>query len=145
MGLTTQIASTITVAGKTSRGTIVVIGNLKIKPVRSYAVITNENYDLLGILDAIKDFNTISDMNRESGIIILVNKLNKLTPQQITYLMECALSYPSRVRSLLAAILEIMDSSLDLSVLKTSLKPLSKYKWGITATVLPNATKWNII
>lgn len=145
MGLTTQIPFTIVLASKSRRSTLLVIGNLKIKPVRSYADVTNDNYHLLGILDAIKDFNTISDMNRQSGITILTNKLKTLTPQQILEIIECALSYRPRVRSLLGAILELMDSSLDLTVLKKSLKPLSKYKWGITAKILPNATKWNII
>ncbi len=145
MGLTTQVPSTIVIASKTSRGSIAVIGRMKIKPVRSYADITNDNYFLLGILDAIKDFNTISDMNRESGIIILTSKLKTLTPQQTIDLIQCALSYQPRVRSMLGAILETMDSSMDLGVLKSSLNPLSKYKWGITAKFLPNATKWNII
>ncbi len=60
MGLTTQMSFIVTLATKSRRATIIEIGNVKIKPVRSYADVTNDNYNLLGILDAFKDFSPLS-------------------------------------------------------------------------------------
>ena len=63
MGLTTQMPFTIVLASKSRRSALLVIGNLKIKPVKSYVDVTNDNYYLLGILDAIKDFNNIPNLH----------------------------------------------------------------------------------
>ena len=143
MGLTTQIPAIIIMASK-SRRKAVDIGNIKIKPVKSYTNVTNENYKLLGILDAVKDFKTIPDTDIKSVISILKNQLNQLTEAERKYLTQYALDYPPRVRALLGAILEIVDNSLDLIELKKSLSPLSTYKTGITTALLPNAIKWNL-
>ena len=143
IGLTTQMSFVVIIASKSRRGTVLTIGNIKIKPVKSYARVTDENYYLLGLLDAIKDFNQIPDMDAKSVISLLVNKLKKLTPQQITNLIQNALFYPPRTRALVGAILETMDNSLDLTLLKKSLNPLSKYKLGMVNNFLPTATHWN--
>lgn len=144
MGLTTQIPFTIVVATKTRRSEII-IGKVKIKPTRSYADVTNENYKLLGILDALKDFKIIPDIDRMSAVIILKKKIKELDTNEIYELMRYALNYPPRTRALLGAILEIiMGNSFDLTVLKKSFSSLSQYKMGITTNILPNATKWNL-
>lgn len=143
MGLTTQFAFTILVATKTRRSQIV-IGKIKIKPVRSYVDVTNDNYKLLGILDAIKDFKIIPDIDRTSATIVLRNKLKELTLAEIGDMIQYALNYPPRTRALLGAILETMDNSMDLTILKKSLSPLSNYTMGITPKILPNAAKWNL-
>ena len=145
MGLTTQVPFTIVVATKTRRSEVV-IGKVKIKPIRSYADVTNENYKLLEILDALKDFKIIPDINRMSAITILKNKIQELSTDQIRNLIECALNYPPRTKALLGAILEIgANNSLDLTTLRKSFSPLSRYDMGITTNILPNAAKWNLI
>lgn len=143
MGLTTQMPFTIDVASKMRRSEVV-IGKVKIKPVKSYVDVTNANYKLLGILDAIKDFKNIQDINRTSAILILRNKLKELTSEDLRNTIRYALKYPPRARALLGAILETMDNSLDLTMLKKSLNPLSQYTMGVTSRILPNAAKWNL-
>ena len=106
MGLTTQVPFTVVVATKTRRSEVV-IGKVKIKPIRSYADVTNENYKLLEILDALKDFKIIPDINRMSAITILKNKIQELSAEQTRNLIECALNYPPRTKALLGAILEM--------------------------------------
>jgi hypothetical protein len=143
MGLTTQVPFVITIASKTRRA-FTSINYLTIKPAKSYVEVTDDNYKLLGILDAIKDFNTISDINNELGITLLINKLRVLSPNETTAIMQYALEYPPRVRALLGAMLEIMDKSLALNTLKSSLNPLSKYNYGIKNDILPNALDWQL-
>jgi Family of unknown function (DUF6088) len=143
MGLTTQIPFTIVVATKTRRSQIV-IGKVKIKPVRSCVDVTNDNYKLLGMLDALRDFKIIQDINRTSAIIVLRSKLKELTSAEIRDMIQYSLNYPPRTRALLGAILETMDDSLDLIVLRKNFSPLSQYIMGITPKMLPNALKWNI-
>ena len=144
MGLTMQFPFHLTVASKTRR-TKVSIGKMSINPVKSYANITNENYYLLGILDAIKDFNRIPDMDSDSVITILTNRLKELNPEKTKEIIEYALKYPPRVRALLGAIVENAGIKSELGLLKESLSPLSKYKYDIKNNVLTNASKWNLI
>jgi hypothetical protein len=146
MGLTTQISSIIEIAS-TSRRAITSISNLKIKPTRSYVRITNENYELLEILDAIKDFKKIPDMDKKSVIKILTVKLNGIDTKRINNIIDYSLFYPPRVRALLGAILDnsIFSSKKELQILKNNLNPLTKYEYRIKENILPNAQKWNII
>jgi hypothetical protein len=144
MGLTTQFPFIITLASKARRANLVVIGNIKIKPVRSYAVVTNDNYVLLEILDALKDFRIIPDIDRQSATKLLTAKLQTLTSKQTEGLIKYALNYPPRVCAFLGAMLEMIDNSLNLNELRTKINPLSKYKMGITTNILPNSLKWNL-
>lgn len=143
MGLTTQVPFIVTIASKTRR-TFVSIGNLKIKPAKSYADITNDNYYLLGILDAIKDFNSIPDKDSHSVVTILSNKIKELSIEETDKLLQFALQYPPRVRALLGAIVEKSGKTWALDTLKKSLNPLSTYKYAIKDTVLTNLDNWNL-
>jgi acyl-CoA hydrolase len=115
---------------------------MTIKPAKSYVDVTNDNYYLLGILDAIKDFNRISDRDNKSVIVILTNKIRALSAEKTTELIEYALKYPPRVRALLGAIMEYTGKVVELDPIKKSLNPLSTYKYGIENGVLTNLSKW---
>lgn len=143
MGLTTQIPKTIKVASKTKRITTT-IGNTQLKPVKSYVDVTNKNYRLLEILDALKDFKTIPDLNMESAITILMNKLDKLSDKDRLKIVKYALQYPPRTQAILGAILELSDLKNNLESLKANLNPLTKYNLGIKESILPTAPYWNI-
>src|SRR5690625_796452 len=67
MRLTTQNPNKIKVASRDKKIKISK-GSLKVSPVKSYVDVTEKNYPLLGILDALKDFNRIPDLNRNDGI-----------------------------------------------------------------------------
>ncbi|RKY56746.1 MAG: hypothetical protein DRP89_00790 [Candidatus Neomarinimicrobiota bacterium] len=143
MGLTTQIPKEISIASSKKR-IYISKGNIKAKAVKSYVEVTNENYKLLELLDALKDFKKIPDLNKKSAISILTNKILELTDKQIKELIEIALEYPPRVRAFLGALLENIDENRDTKSLDNSLNPLSEYELGLTKDILPTIEKWNI-
>jgi len=145
MGLTTQVPRNIKIASRDKRITVSV-GNIKGNPVKSYVDVTDKNFSLLEILDALKDFKKIPDLDKNSGIKIISNQLKKLGTIEIKQLIDCALSYPPRVRAFLGALLEQINFSIDseLKILIKSLNPLSEYNYGINKKTLPTITNWNI-
>lgn len=143
MGLTTQVPKTIKVASKLKRVTTK-IGKTQVKPVKSYVDVTNENYYLLEILDALKDFKTIPDLDKKSTITILKNKISKLSKDDLAKMIGYALNYPPRTAALLGAILEFAKIEEGLENLKKNLNPLTNYKLGIKKEILPSAPKWKI-
>jgi DNA-binding Lrp family transcriptional regulator len=144
MGLTTQVPKTIKVASKVKRVTTK-IGKTQVKPVKSYVDVTNENYYLLEILDALKDFKIIPDLDKKSAITLLKNKISKLTENDLSKMVRCAIKYPPRAKALLGAILEFSKNQSSIEDLKANLNPFTSYKLGLKEETLPTATKWNII
>ncbi len=142
MSLTTQVPNTIKVASRDKKIKISK-GNLKASPVKSYVDVTEENYQLLGILDALKDFNRIPDLDKKSGIKILLEIIKSFNAEELKVLIKSALSYPPRVKAFLGALLESIGSLEELKVLKQNLNPLSEYNYSIDA-ILPTAKNWNI-
>jgi hypothetical protein len=145
LSLTTQMASTTKIATNRNLKKIN-IGWLKTNSVKAYAEVTEENYPLLGILDALKDIKSIPDSSASNAIKILMPKIKVLKKNDIENLIKYALQYPPRVRALLGAILEnIFRNKFDLLTLKSSLNPSTNFKLGIKNTVLPTTQNWNII
>ena len=144
LGLTTQMAFTYTIASRSKRI------NPKIKKIKTYSVksyvdVTNKNFRLLGLLDALKDFNKIMDINRRSAIIILTTHLKKLTLSQQKEITKYALSYPPRTRAFLGALFENIDiNSPNLKVLENSLNPFSEFRFLLNTSILPTVKNWNI-
>ncbi|MCF6242847.1 MAG: DUF6088 family protein [Bacteroidales bacterium] len=143
MGLTTQIPKNISIASSKKR-IYISKGNIKASAVRSYVDVTDENYKLLELLDAIKDFKKIPDLDKESAVKILQNKILELNNKQKKELIKIALEYPPRVRAFLGALIENIDNKTNLIILNESLNPLSEYNLEITKDILPTAEKWNI-
>lgn len=144
LGLTTQVPKTIKISSRDKR-IFASIGNLKGKPVKSYIDVSDKNYYILEILDALKDFKQIPDMDKKSGLLLLADRIKKWEKKDKTLLIKYALKYPPRVRAILGAILENFITSEDVKPLKESLNPLSQYEYNIAETILPNAKNWNII
>jgi hypothetical protein len=143
MGLTTQVPNTIKVASRVKR-VITKIGKTQVKPVKSYVDVTNENYYLLEILDALKDFKIIPDLDKKSAIALIRNKICKLSQNDQSKMIRYALKYPPRATALLGAILELSKKKNGLESLRTNLNPLTTYKLGIKKETLPTAAEWNI-
>lgn len=143
MGLTTQIPKEISIASSKKR-IYISKGNIKASAVKSYLEVTDDNYKFLELLDAIKDFKNIPDLNKKSAIKILTNRILVLNNKQKKELIEIALEYPPRVRALLGALLENIKENINTKSLDNSLNPLSEYKFGITKEILPTIEKWNI-
>lgn len=141
LGLTTQIPANIQIAGRARRN-LSGISFMKINSVKSYADVSEDNYQMLGFLDAMKDLKQIPDLDMRSALTIFKTRIKALTGERqlITY----ALLYPPRVRALLRAILEEIQSDLDLTPLKESLNPLTKFNLGFNNSLLKTASNWNI-
>src|SRR5690606_6304205 len=60
LSLTTQIPKSIKIASRNKRITVS-NGNVKASPVKSYVDVTDKNFYLLELLDALKDFKKIPD------------------------------------------------------------------------------------
>jgi hypothetical protein len=144
LGLTTQMAFRIKIA---SRGKRINInrGALKADAVKSYAEVNNNNYEILGLLDAFKDIKRIPDCSVYQAIRRLSAIIQELDDKQIDSMIKYALVYPPRVRALVGAVLQnIGFTGKTLDKLKNSLNPLSTLKFGIKETELPTKNNWYI-
>jgi len=143
LGLTTQVPKSIKIASRDKR-IAVSNGNVKASPVKSYVDVTDQNFYLLELLDSLKDFKKIPDLDKSSAIKILLTKLREINSTETKLLIKCGLAYPPRVRSFLGALLENINTESDLTTLKTSLNPLSEYEYGISEKQLATVENWNI-
>jgi len=143
LGLTTQISKSIKVASR-DKEIKATIGNLKIRSTKSYTNITEDNYQLLQILDVIKDFKKIPDKDDTVSIGRLTALITTLTPSQTEKIIKLATKYPPRVAALLGAIISSFAPFKDLTVLQKRLNPFTSYNFGINATLLPTVGLWNI-
>lgn len=144
LGLTTQIPKSYKVASWNKRITTQ-IGNIQIKPVKSYTDVNNDNFYLLEWLDVLKDFKTIPDIDRDMAIAFILNKINQFEENDKERMIRFALKYPPRVRALLGAIFELFKSNNNYRILQSNINPLSVYDYGITQKQLPTIKYWNII
>ena len=141
--LTTQIPSQIKIASYNKR-IYIKQGVLKADAVKSYAKVTNSNFKLLGILDALKDIKKIPDSKVANSVLLIDRLIAALNANQIKNLIKYALLYPPRVRALLGSIIENLDGNIEIEELRNSLNPLSKYKIGLNEKDLPTVINWNI-
>jgi predicted transcriptional regulator of viral defense system len=143
LDLTTQMAFRIKIASRSKRININ-RDALKADAVKSYAEVTDANYELLGFLDAIKDIKKIADCSPSQAVKLISNKISALDGKQITELIKYSLVYPPRVRALVGAMLDNLQLNTDTSKLKESLNPLTKIKVGLKEADLPTIKNWNI-
>jgi len=143
LGLTTQIPQIIKIASREKEIKVNKV-NLKIKPAKSYVDVTNNNFQYLEILDVIKDFARIPDLNIKNGIQVLLNLLLKLNGKEVGRLVNYSLKYPPRTRALLGALLEQNEQKKFLEELQESLNPLTEYSFGIKKDILPTVENWKI-
>lgn len=143
LGLTTQMAFRVKIACRQKR-IYVNRGAIIATPVKSYADVTDSNYEILGYLDALKDLKIIPDSNPNTVVTILIEKTKKMNDVRIKEMIQYALLYPPRVRALLGAILEQLDKKKELKKLKDSLNPLSQFLLGVKEKTLSTAAGWNI-
>ncbi len=144
MGLTSQMAFRIKIA---SRGKRININreNLKADAVKSYAEVTDNNYETLGLLDAFKDIKKIPDCSVAQAIKRLSTIVKELNNKQTESFIKYTLMYPPRVRALVGAVLENIGSkSKSIDKLKESLNPLTTIKLGIRESELLTKSNWFI-
>jgi hypothetical protein len=142
-GLTTQVPAVIKIASRDRRISINT-STLKATAVKSYVDVTNENYQLLGFLDALKDLKQIPDVDLENALRILKSQISALRPPQRQAMIDYALAYPPRVRALLGAMLTDLKLKEDTDRLRDSLNPLTTFDMSIDDRLLPGASDWHI-
>lgn len=143
MGLTTQVPKVIKVASRDKR-IITTVGNIRVKPVKSYAEVTNENYRYMELLDVLKDFKNIPDKEVSQTIRFLLEKIRSMLLPDREKLIEMALRYPPRVRAFLGALLTQLYPGEKFPALYNSLNPLTKFDLGLQKNTLATAEYWNI-
>lgn len=144
LGLTRQMAFTVKIASQSKRISIN-RGRLKAVPAKSYVEVTENNYQILGILDAFKDIKKIPDCSVKNAIKRLSSILKKLSNTQKAQLINYARRYPARVKALVGAVLESLDySNESLDALRKELNPFTKIKLGIKDELLSTRKNWNI-
>lgn len=143
LGLTTQMAFRIKIASRSKRISIN-RGSIKADAIKSYAEVTDANYELLGFLDAVKDIKKIPDCSVKQAVKIISGKISSLNNKQVKELITYALLYPPRVRALVGAMVENLKIKANVTPLKESLNPLSKTKLGLKEIDLPTIKNWNI-
>lgn len=146
LGLTTQVPNTIRVASF-NRRINAKVGNLEVTSVKSYVAITRNNVHLLQLLDVIKDFKNIPDLDKRKGVFFLRKQLEKLSPNEEVKLVNYAKKYPPKVGAFLGALLEFINKrkySYAITILKETINPSSRYEFGVSKEVIPSALNWNI-
>jgi hypothetical protein len=143
LGLSTQMAFKIKIA--TKKNSIKInLGSLQVSSVKSYVEVTDQNYQLLGFLDALKDVKRIPDCSVLQAVKRMVFLIKALSSDEQNEMVQYALYYPARVRALLGAIVENLNLKNDLNELKNSLNPLTKINLSIRESDLPTIKNWNI-
>jgi len=143
LGLTTQVPKVIRLASR-DKEIKTKIGNLIIKPAKSYVPVTRKNVPLLQLLDVMKDFKNIPDMDKKKGIDFLKERIENLSDEDKGKLTNFAKAYPPKARALLGAILEILSLYELSESLKETINYLSSYEFGISEKTLPSISNWNI-
>lgn len=144
LGLTIQVPFRTKIATKVRKNSID-RELVKVDFVKSYCEITDDNYQLLGLLDAMKDIKDIPDSSVSNSVSVLSSLLRKLSDRELSMIVEYSLNYPTRVKALLGAILEeVVVTPKLLKTLKDNVNPFSKISIGIGGRTLPTSKNWNI-
>ena len=143
LGLTTQVPKNIKVASR-DRRIITTVGNIQVKPVKSYVDVTDDNYYLMELLDVLKDFKTIPDTDKSQTIRFVLKKIKAFPGKERDRFIKIAIKYPPRVRAFAGALLSEISNKLPVRELKESINPLSTFKFGISNKQLSQIKFWNI-
>ncbi len=143
MGLTTQVSNVLVIA-RNGRLPAKEINGYKVKFVSQSIKINQKDIPLLQLLDALRDIKDIPNTSVNKSIKVLVFSLKILSSAELKQLIHLSLQYNPATRALLGAIIENYFSSINLTELKRTLNPLTKYKIGINAQTLPNLENWNM-
>ena len=141
MGLTTQISSKIVIGAARYRRPLK-RGGYEISYTAQPNEITEDSIPLLRILDALKNIKKIPAATPDDVVRNIQRQLENLTENERSSLIGYAINYPPAVRALTGAILECLDR--DSARIKETLNPFTKYSLGISESLLPNKSNWNI-
>lgn len=142
LALTTQISSVIMVGTNVSRRPLS-RGQYKITFLLQPNRIIKEDIPLLVILDALRLIKEIPGSTPDEAMSQITVWIKDLSGTDRNRLLELCRAYKPYVRAQLGAIFEYLDFPVE-DLLET-LNPVTRYKLGISPTVLPTIKNWNIV
>lgn len=113
--------------------------------IEQHAPINNKTVPSLQVLDTLKNIEGIEDATPSDIIAGLKRVIGRMSYTQAELMIRLSKNYPSKVRSLLGAILEITHCSQIVCNMFLGITMLSGFEIDIDEEVLPNKKKWNLI
>lgn len=144
LGLTSQVSNIITVASNQSSRKVK-LQNTTIKLVQKRNQSSKKDIKLLQLLDAINSIKKIPDTSINDALKMIMTMIEKLEKKEQQSLAKLALTYSSRTKALLGAILENIGLWDEAYKIKSTLNPLSTYKLSINKELLPTKSEWRIV
>lgn len=106
--------------------------------------ITNDNIEILQVLDCLKMINSIPENNRDKTLTNIGKAIRKYNKQQRDLLIQCSLKYNSATRALLGIILDTEKIKKGVDDIMESLNPISTYNLDLKKIDRLLKDKWNI-
>jgi len=144
LGLTTQVPATLQIGTRKEKKALV-RSIYRIRFIKQENNITKDYIPLLRLLDCLRFFKEIPDTTPDIACRRLLVLFRQLSPEQIAITKRLALKYNPATIALLGAILEMLDSEGNTTLLFKKLNPITVYKLNISLEVLPTQKKWNIL
>jgi len=142
--LTTQVSAVLQI-GTLKEKKPIVRGIYRIHFVKQENTITQDNIQLLQLLDCLRFFKTIPDTTPDRACERLLNIFQELNEQQISKIKKLAVKCSPQTIALLGAILETINSNENTELLHKQLNPMTTFKLHISKTVLLNQKRWKIL
>ena len=142
LALTTQVSSAIMVGTNVSRRPVT-RGQYRITFLLQPNPIRKEDIPYFIILDALRLIKEIPAATPNESIVQITAWVKNLGMSEKSRLVELGKAYKPYVKAQLGAIMEYLGNPC--GELLQTLNPVSRYKIGITPSVLPTAPKWNIV
>jgi len=141
LGLTTQVPAVVTLASTRRRRNL----PRRLRTVVRPALEQVSDVPLLQWLEVLRDIRRIPDTSPDRVVTRVAKELRQLAPPVRRRLIELACQQaPPRARALLGALLENLPNKKEAVALRQTLNPLTTYRLGISAKVLPNRAAWHI-
>lgn len=141
LGLTTQVPAVVTLAATRRRRNL----PRRLRTVVRPALELVSDVPLLQWLEVLRDVRRIPDTSPDRVVTRMAKELRQLAPPARSRLTELACQQaPPRARALLGALLENISNKKGAVALRQTLNPLTTYRLGISAKVLPNRAAWHI-
>ena len=143
LGLTTQVPRVIEIATpwpKPPRN----IGTLRLRYVRNAGAADGQEVELRQVLDALRRIKRVPAATPTEVVGLLRARIKALPAADKAQLVQLALTYSPGTRALLGALLEQLGESELSQRLHKTLNPLTSYRLGLAAVVLPNRDQWRI-
>ena len=105
--------------------------------------ITNDNIEILQVLDCLKMINSIPENNRDKTLTNIGKAIRRYNKQQRDLLIQCSLKYNSATRALLGIILDTEKIKKGVDDIMKSLNPISTYNIDLKKIDRLLKDKWN--